>query len=342
MGLIHTIYKLLHISDKPTVKVYHGYGDDKQVLVYGHVFRLSPKERKRYRKNFVTNSFALLRLFMIKPYRNTRVRINWDGREMTTTTANDGFFKLEWDVKQPLEPGWHEIMVDMLSATGEVVTSGKGKLHVPYSTQYGCISDIDDTFLISHSSTIFKRLYVLLTENAYTRKPFKGVIDHYKYLAYAATIPGKPNPFFYVSSSEWNLYDYIRDFSEKNEMPEGVFLLSQIKQLKQLFKTGQTKHSGKYIRIVRILKAYPSHRFILLGDDTQQDPYIYASIIKDFPGQIIAVYLRRVNKRNVEKVTEVIKEYNMAGIEYCYFENSTEAIDHSRNLNLLAEKEKPV
>lgn len=342
MDLMHSIYKLLHISDKPSVKVYHGYGDNKQVLVYGHLFRLSPTGRKRYRKNFITNTFALLRLFVIKPYRNTRVRINWYGKEITTTTATDGFFKLEWDLEDPLEPGWHVITVDMLSSTGEVVTSGNGKLHVPYSTQYGCISDIDDTFLISHSSTIFKRLYVLLTENAYTRKPFKGVIEHYKYLANAATIPEKPNPFFYVSSSEWNLYDYIRDFSEKNEMPMGVYLLSQIKQLNQLFKTGQTKHSGKYIRIVRILKAYPRHRFILLGDDTQQDPYIYASIIKDFPGQIIAIYLRRVNIKNTEKVKEVIKEYSHAGIEYCYFTNSEEAIQHTKSLNLLMEKKKPV
>ncbi|MEP6513402.1 MAG: phosphatase domain-containing protein, partial [Parafilimonas sp.] len=330
MSLKSFIFKTLKITDKPVLKMYHGYGNEKQVLIYGHTFKISPLGRKRYRKNFITNLFAVLRLFMVKPYSNATVRLVWQQTEVTAITEDDGFFKLEWNIISPVESGWHQVQADLLSASGEIITSGEGKIYLPYTTQYGCISDIDDTFLISHSSTLLKRLYVLLTENAYTRTPFKGVIDHYQYLAYAATIPEKPNPFFYVSSSEWNLYDYIRDFSEKNNMPPGVYLLAQLKRFNEMFKTGKTKHASKFIRIQRILKDYPKHKFILLGDDSQQDPYIYQDIVKNFPAQIITVYLRRINRKNEQQVQKIVEQLTAAKIECCYFTHSSEAIEHSK------------
>lgn len=339
MSIKSFILKTLKIINKPVVKVYHGYGDNKKIILYGHVFKLSPMARKTYRKSIITNTFAVLRLFMVEPYQNATVRLTWQQSVVTATSENDGFFKIEWDIAKPLESGWHQVQVDLLNPSGEIITSGTGKFIVPYATQYGCISDIDDTFLISHSSTILKRLYVLLTQNAYTRKTFEGVIDHYQYLATAATVPEKPNPFFFVSSSEWNLYDYIREFSERNKMPQGVYLLAQLKVFTEMFKTGKTKHSGKYIRIVRILNAYPTHKFILLGDDTQQDPYIYASVVKSFPKQIIAVYLRQVQKENKPQVQQVVNEFKEAGIECCYFTNSSQAIMHSKKMNLQAEKQ---
>ena len=52
------------------------------------------------------------------------------------------------------------------------------------------------------------------------------MVKHYQALAHAGTVPHEPNPFFYVSSSEWNLYDYIREFAKKNEMPKGIYLVT--------------------------------------------------------------------------------------------------------------------
>ncbi len=339
MSIRSFIFKTLKIINKPVVKIYHGYGDNKKIILYGHAFKRSPMARKTYRKSTITNTFAVLRLFMVKPCPNAKVRLLWQQSAITAITVDDGFFKLEWDIPQPVESGWHQVQVDMLNTADSVIASATGKFIVPYTTQYGCISDIDDTFLISHSSTILKRLYVLLTQNAYTRKPFEGVIDHYQYLASAATVPDKPNPFFFVSSSEWNLYDYIREFSERNKLPQGVYLLAQLKLLSEMFKTGKTKHVGKYIRIVRILHAYPTHKFILLGDDTQQDPFIYASVVKDFTEQIIAVYLRQVQEEGKPQVQQVVRQLAEAGIKCCYFKNSSEAIKHSKEMNLQAEKQ---
>jgi phosphatidate phosphatase APP1 len=176
---------------------------------------------------------------------------------------------------------------------------------------------------------------VLLTKNAHSRKPFEGVVNHYQLLAKAYTENNNQNPFFYVSSSEWNLYDFIKEFCRKNAMPEGVFLLSQIKKLSEVWKTGATKHSTKFMRIARILEGYPKQKFVLLGDDSQQDPVIYARIVEHFPGRIVSVYLRHVYEKNLHNVKEEIRKIEAAGVHYCHFTNSKEAIEHSYKIGLI-------
>ena len=339
--------KLLHLfrlSNDPIVKVYHGYGSATNVVVFGHVFDLSPLSRKRYRKNFWTNTFALLRSFMVSRVPNARVRLRWNDVVLETVTAKDGFFRFEWNPVTPVSPGIYKAQVDYLLPGVEnlVIASGEGTIIIPYVNQYAFISDIDDTFLISHSSNLRKRLYVLFTKNAHSRKPFEGVVNHYQLLASAFAPQNQPNPFFYVSSSEWNLYDFIKEFCRKNAMPEGVFLLSQIKRLSEVWKTGATKHSTKFMRIARIMEAYPKQKFILLGDDSQQDPVIYAGIVEHFPGRIVNVYLRHVYEKNVDNVRELIKKMESLGVKCCHFATSKEAIEHSYLTGLIPKDEKMI
>ena len=329
----------LRLTNKSIIKVYHGYGHPEQMNIYGHVLKFGPVPRTHYRKSFITNTLALLRLFMVKPYPKATVQMEWKGEILTAETDDDGFFLFEWKDKPPLLQGWYEIVVNMPGKNGSIIAQGKGSIYIPYSTQYGFISDIDDTFLISHSSNLRKRLFVLFTENAHSRKPFEGVVKHYKLLAKGNTTPDAPNPFFYVSSSEWNLYDYILEFAKVNEMPQGVFLLNVLKKFTQIFKTGQNNHQTKFTRIVRILEAYPKQRFVLLGDSSQHDPYIYASLVEHFPRQIHAVYIRDIYKKNKQKVADVVVKIESAGVPCFFFEHSADAILHSIKIGLIAQTE---
>ncbi|WP_394801020.1 phosphatase domain-containing protein [Niabella ginsengisoli] len=93
------------------------------------------------------------------------------------------------------------------------------------------------------------------------------------------------------------MYDFINVFIRKNKLPDGICLLNQIQTLSKVLKSGQKNHASKFARIVRILEAYPTQRFILLGDDSQHDPYIYASLVKNFPDLIHCVYIRCVGKK---------------------------------------------
>lgn len=263
----------------------------------------------------------------------------WNGKWYFTQSEKDGFFRFEIPLEIPVRSGWHEVQVFLLNRRNEAKTKaeGKGTVYIPYKNQYAFISDIDDTFLISHSSNLRKRIFVMLTENAHSRQPFEGVVKHYQLLAKAGLQDkhDETNPFFFVSSSEWNLYDYIREFCIKYEMPRGVYLLNQIKQFSQIWKTGQNNHSTKFMRAVRILEAFPDQKFILLGDDTQEDPTIYASIVEHFPTKILAVYLRKVRKRTKPTVLPAIEKMKAAGVLCCYFANSSEAISHSATIGLI-------
>jgi phosphatidate phosphatase APP1 len=328
------LFNKLHITRKPVIKVYNGYGDQDLLLVYGHVLRQSPLPKKKFKKNFWSNSMSLLRLFMVEPYPRAKLQMNWKDVLLEVQSDKDGFFKFEWQSPKEPEPGWHPIKVELASSRHRGIY-GEGKVLVPFPTQYGFISDIDDTFLISYSRNLRKRLYVLFTKNARTRKPFEGVVRHYQLLANTDTTLDNPNPFFYVSSSEWNLYDYINEFNRSYGMPEGVYLLSQMKKWYELLRSGQTKHNGKFVRIARVLKEFPHKKFILLGDDTQKDAEIYARIAQGFKDRILCVYLRQVGKSRKPHAEFFIKEMRTYGVEVCYFKKSEEAIAHSQRTGLI-------
>ena len=183
----------LRLTNEPLVKVYHGYGNNEHLIIFGHVLALGPIPRKRFSGNIFTNAFALLRLFMVRPLRGATVKLEWEGEVREAVTDVDGFFRFEWKPPTALPPGWHDVEVS-LEKPGTSDPRGKGLIFIPDEYHFACISDIDDTFLISHSANLPKRLQVLFTENAHSRRPFDGVVKHYQLLADAAD--GKPNPFF--------------------------------------------------------------------------------------------------------------------------------------------------
>ena len=331
------IFFWLHLTNDPVIKLYHGYGSEKKVIVFGHVLKLSPLPRKNFRKNFLNNSYGLLRLFMVKPKVNVSLQLRWEEITYETKTQDDGFFKFEWCPATSLSPGWHPVKVHLLHpGSGVHSIEAVGEFFVPYNKyEFAFISDIDDTFLISHSSNLRKRLYVLFTKNARSRKPFEGVVNHYQLLASTGASRDTFNLFFYVSSSEWNLYDYIFEFAKNNKLPKGIYLLNQLKTFGQVFKTGQNNHKTKFMRISRIMETYPAQKFILLGDDSQEDPNIYSAIVEHFPQNIYAVYLRHVLKSSHERVKGIVEKIKATGVQCCYFTHSSEAVIHSKQIGLI-------
>ncbi len=175
----------------------------------------------------------------------------------------------------------------------------------------------------------------LFIKNPHTRKTFPEVKEHYHMLANAHTTKNQPNPFFYVSSSEWNIYDYLIETFRFNELPEGAFLLNQLKRWKSLFKTGKTGHDGKLIRVMRIIDAFPKQLFIFFGDNSQQDPAIYKAIALKYPSSVAAVYIRNVRPSRETATREMLKMIEQQQIKTCLFTRSEEAIVHSREIGLI-------
>lgn len=328
---------LFRLDHHPVIKVYNGYGSPEKIIVFGHVLKLSPMLRKTYRQNWIINIFSMLRLFMVEPYKCAKLSMEWGSILLHAQTEDDGFFKFEWSPVTPPNPGWHSITINLEEDRHRAQKIyGTGQVNIPFHSTYAFVSDIDDTFLISHSSRLRKRLYVLLTKNARSRKPFAGVVNHYQLLAATAQKENVTNPFFYVSSSEWNLFDFIIEFSRKNGLPKGVYLLSELKKFREVWRTGQNKHATKFMRIVRIVEAYPHLRFVLFGDDSQEDPNIYLALADHFGDKIFAVYIRSVHKNKYTGVQKVVDKMTAGGIHCCYFIHSREAIAHSKGIGLIS------
>lgn len=279
----------------------------------------------------------MLRLFMVRPYEHAKVSMEWEGRLYYVQSQDDGFFRFEINKVSPSKPGWQKVVVYLAEPKYQAQKIyGEGEVSIPFNSKYVFVSDIDDTFLISYSSRLRKRLYVLLTKNARSRKPFQGVVKHYYLLSSHGQYGGETNPFFYVSSSEWNLFYFIKEFINKNNLPKGVYLLNVLKRFNEVLRTGQNKHATKFFRIVRLIEAYPGRQFVLFGDDSQEDPNIYAALVEHFPGRIYAIYIRRVHKSNYSSVKKVIDKIITSGTHCCYFIHSEEAISHSVSIGLIS------
>lgn len=318
-----------------TVKVYHGYGHTENLVVYGHVLAGKPVIESKFSKNLIANILHLIRLFLVKPMPNVRVSLQWENQQLYSITEVDGFFKFEWKSATEVSAGWHEISVNLLNDQKQIITIGKGKIFVPHSTQYGFISDIDDTVLVSHSANTGKKLRVMFTKNPRSRKTFADVVKFYQLLSLTHTSPDLLNPFFYVSSSEWNLYDDLNAFFKHNGLPKGAFLLNSIKKWYQLLKTGKTKHQGKLMRVARILEAFPKQRFVLLGDNSQSDPEIYVSIANKYIHQIVAIYIRNISLKKENSTSAMLNSIQNKEISICQFKHTDEAILHAKAIGLI-------
>ena len=327
----------LQNSSSVNLKIYKGYGHTHHLVVYGHLLQGNPTIRERFTQNIFYNIRHLIRLFAIHTIADARIQLQHQSTRLETSTQEDGFFEFHWESPQELTAGFQSITVSYLDKEGKVLQEVLGELYIPHSVQLGVISDIDDTILISYSSRLLKRLRVLFTRQPHSRKTFADIVHYFTLLSVSGTTPDLPNPFFYVSSSEWNLYDDLTEFFSHNHLPEGVLLLNKIKRLQELGASGQTQHHNKLVRIERIMRMFPKQRFVLYGDNSQQDPAIYVSIAKQFPQNVVAIYIRSVQAKKKVATKRVLAELAHTSIHTLLFEHTREAMLHSASVGLLPE-----
>lgn len=212
---------------KLDLKLYRGYLNDRQLVVFGHVFKSWAPDKYRMDRRGIKHAFSIIHMFRIKPMANLLVTLHFKGLEITSKTLDDGYFRFEIPYKVDLESGWHEYYVSC--NLYEIGIVERGEVLKPFESKVGIISDIDDTFLISYSDNFFKKLYVMLFNNINKRKIFSDVVKHYQLLSRAGhDETGSRNSFFYVSSSEWNLYEFINEFTRIHDLPKAVIKLKKI------------------------------------------------------------------------------------------------------------------
>jgi phosphatidate phosphatase APP1 len=211
----------------------------------------------------------------------------------------------------------------------------------PADAEYGIISDIDDTIIRTGATDLLAMGRTVLLGNARTRLPFAGVTEFYRSLQLGRN--GKRNnPFFYVSSSPWNLYDLLIDYMDHNNIPQGPLLLRDFGLQSESFMSGDYL-GHKFSEIKKILDAYPLLNFVLVGDSGEQDPAIYLEVVKHFPGRIICIYIRDVapgEKHEIAKKAAIALK--TLGVEMVLTEHTVEAAEHAAASGLILTEAIPV
>jgi phosphatidate phosphatase APP1 len=272
------------------VAPYRGYGRAGRILVLARVLQYEGLAAPDVRHGKARNLLAMLKRLESDPLPLARVRVTLPDGHRELEADDEGFVQAWLDAAPVARPdGWGTVPLDLLHPEHPGVPTALAPILLPpESAAFGVISDMDDTVLQSEVTSFLRAARMVLLENARTRLPFAGVAAFYRALKEGTG--GARNPVFYVSGSPWNLYDVISGFLEAQEIPAGPLLLRDW-DLKPSLLRNQAHKSG---HIRDILQTYPRLRFILVGDSTQEDPEIYARVVAEHPGRILAVYIRSV------------------------------------------------
>lgn len=319
---------------KPIIKLYRGYANEQELIVMGHVFLPTKKADYDFQDKNFKNASSIIGMYRMKTWSNADIYLKHNQKTIHTRTLKDGYFKFCIPLNQD-DYGWIDYEVS-LNYNGETIGAKESYIR-PKIDHLGIISDIDDTFLVSYTLNPLRKLYHLLFRNVNRRKIFDDVTAHYQALSQAGRENKEGlNIFFYVSSSEWNLYRFIVKFTEIHQLPKAVLLLKDIKtSLRNFFWTGRGGHNHKFEKIKHILEFYPNLKYVLIGDDSQEDPYLYEAIAKIFPLTIQAIYIRQTARNKKAKVLKTLQNLESLSVEVCYFKKTKEAIAHSKKIGLI-------
>jgi len=332
--------------DIPKIVPYKGYGNEMEVFIQGMVIEDKGLAKPKDRQLFWQNMLATIKRFASDEIPGVKVKAELLGKSLTTETDEMGYFffhfKFKNEEKKILLKKWHTVHFELLDkiVENQPHTYATGEVRIIPSKQSRIIvSDIDDTVLISHSTQTLRKLRLMLFKNALTRLPFPSVAKFYE-----ALNEGKDKqediPFFFVSSSEWNLYDLLDDFFSFNNIPKGVLLLRKLNHsIYKFWKSGGGSHEHKYEKIKSLINFYPEHKFILIGDSGQQDPELYTKIALEFPGKIKSIYIRRIRSKSYMKNNvSLIEELQKVNTTYLEVSNTHAAAQHASEQGYL-EKE---
>ncbi|KLI64686.1 phosphatase domain-containing protein [Aurantiacibacter marinus] len=224
------------------------------------------------------------------------------------TTDHEGFVHFDialspaWDL--PDHPAWEVAQLRWINSEGP--QSADAHILVPgKDSNLAVISDIDDTIIESGITggprNIARNWKRVLAQLPHERIAVPGADAFYGALGGGVTATGEKHgakmmpathrPFFYISSSPWNLFSYLVAFQRLKGLPLGPIHLRDWGFNRETFGSG-SHGAHKEAAIASILGMYPAMQFALIGDDTQGDLPAFAHAVETHPGRVAAVFLR--------------------------------------------------
>ncbi len=224
------------------------------------------------------------RSFMSIPVDDVEVTIEVDGVEERVTADRGGV--LDATVRGvELTPGWHT--VTLRTDDSERVTAPL--FVVDPSEPIGLLSDIDDTVMVTALPRPFLAAWNTFVLDEHARNPVPGMAVLYERLM--RHYPGAP--VVYLSTGAWNVAPTLNRFLGRNLYPRGPLLLTDWGPTHdRWFRSGSEHKRGS---LQRLAEDFPTLKWVLIGDDGQHDPEIYADFVEKHPEKVAAVCIRQLS-----------------------------------------------
>ncbi len=329
-ALRRRVRKGLGVARPLRILPYRGWGTSQRALIKGRVLEDRLVRPAQQRRTLVGSAIASYKRYATHEIPGARVVARWGDKSWEGTTDEEGFLELWVEPPPGAGSGWHMVELELLSPDPE----GAARVSAPVllagpSAEYGVISDIDDTVIVTGVTNPLKRAWALFLTEHRTRLPFEGVDAFYAALHAGADCEAG-NPIFYVSSSPWNLYEHLDEFLALHRIPAGPLLLRDWGLSRQGFAPGGG-HGHKLDKIRGVMNELPSLEFILIGDSGQEDAEHYRTVVREYPGRVRCVYIRNVphHAGRAVELERIAREIREAGSEVLMVDDTVAAARHA-------------
>ncbi|HEY3451391.1 MAG TPA: phosphatase domain-containing protein [Myxococcales bacterium] len=257
-----------------SVVLFPSLGRPTLVTVRGQALKTSPENHQRsgLEKN--------VRRLASVTWGGAAIEVGFQGQARQVVSDKDGLFEASFPASQasPFPLGASTAKATAGTAAGE----GQVQI-VADEAPFLVVSDFDDTVAVTNVQNKGEMLKTALLGDESSTPPVEGMAAFYACLAQAAPAPG----FAFVSGSPVEFGPRLQGFLTKHAFPFAALHLRVL---------GPKTMSGyKEPHLRALLSRFPQ-RFVLVGDSGEADPEVYATILKEFPGRVAAVYIHDVGR----------------------------------------------
>lgn len=271
----------------PTVVPYAGYGSADWVRILGRVLLTKPPkpgsraERKSLKR---VESIRGWRTFTSVPVNRVTVSIGIDGSVHRVNADRGGV--IDTVIEAKLSPGWHTVTLRTDDSLG---TAEAPIFIVDPKCRLGVISDVDDTVMVTAIPRPLLAAWNTFVRDEHARVPTPGMAV----LLDRLVTQHRGAPMIYLSTGAWNVAPTLTRFLSRNLFPAGALLLTDWGPTHdRWFRSG---HAHKVDSLERLAEEFPELRWLLVGDDGQNDEQIYGDFEDRHPDQVAAVAIRQLS-----------------------------------------------
>ncbi|MFP5335448.1 MAG: App1 family protein [Actinomycetes bacterium] len=266
----------------PHVLAYHGYGAPGWVRVMGRVLLSRPEARRSHEREDREGAVRGWRSFTTAPVPEAVVDVTIGDRTTQVRTDRGGY--VDTVVECDLPPGRHEIT---MGVEGSEPVSAPVVVVGPEQTR-GLVSDIDDTVMVTSLPRPLIAAWNTFVLHEQARHVVPGMAPLYREIV----VRHPDTPVFYLSTGAFNVAPTLARFLERHGYPPGPMLLTDWGPTNTgWFRSGR---EHKHAALRRLARELPQVQWLLVGDDGQHDPEIYAEFAREAPDRVRGIAIRQL------------------------------------------------